>query len=174
MKYRTRIQYTETDKVRMWDRWRPGESLHAIARLFDRHHSSVSGILSRTGGIRPPPRRRSSLVLALAEREEISRGVMVGRSVRTIGRSLGRGAVSAQITLNAGRRELDAVLMEHAAPIIELTATLCEDHATCMIVVELADSTLLGRSVDWPSLVPFSEADVLAELQRLDPSRCVH
>ena len=67
MKYRTRIQYTETDKALMWERWRQGESLHAIARLFDRHHSSVGGMLSRSGGIRPPPRRRSHLALALGE-----------------------------------------------------------------------------------------------------------
>ena len=102
MKYRTRIQYTETDKALMWDRWRQGESLHAIARLFDRHHSAVGGILSRTGGIRPPQRHRSSLVLALAEREEISRGVMAGRSVRTIARSLGRApsTVSREIRRN--------------------------------------------------------------------------
>ena len=57
MKYRTRIQYTETDKALMWERWRQGESLHEIARLFDRHHSAIGGILSRTGGIRPPPRQ---------------------------------------------------------------------------------------------------------------------
>jgi len=69
MKYRTRIQYTETDKAPMWERWRQGESLHAIARLFDRYHSVVDGILSRTGGIRPPPRGRSHLALALAERD---------------------------------------------------------------------------------------------------------
>ena len=56
MKYRTRIQYTETDKALMLERWRQGESLHAIARLFDRYHSVVGGILSRTGGIRPPQR----------------------------------------------------------------------------------------------------------------------
>jgi len=86
MKYRTRIQYTETDKALMWDRWRQGESLHAIARLFDRHHSAIGGILSRTGGIRPPQRRRSSVVLALAEREEISRGVMAGLSARALAR----------------------------------------------------------------------------------------
>src|SRR5688572_33171062 len=74
----------------MWDSWRQGESLHAIARLFDRYHSVVGGILSRTGGIRPPQRRRSLVVLALAEREEISRGVMAGLSVRTLARALGR------------------------------------------------------------------------------------
>jgi hypothetical protein len=63
----------------MCERWRRGESLKAIARLFDRNHSAIGSILSRTGGIRPLPRRRSHLALALAEREEISRGVMAGK-----------------------------------------------------------------------------------------------
>ena len=45
MKYRTRIYYTEEQKTLMWDRWQKGESLSSIARLFDRHHSSVEGIL---------------------------------------------------------------------------------------------------------------------------------
>jgi len=52
MKYRTRIYYTDEQKSLMWDQWQRGESLHAIARCFDRYHSSVAGILSRTGGIR--------------------------------------------------------------------------------------------------------------------------
>jgi len=56
MKRRTRIQYTETDKALMWGRWRQGESLNKIARLFDRNHSAIGGILARTGCIRPPPR----------------------------------------------------------------------------------------------------------------------
>jgi hypothetical protein len=90
MKYRTRIQYTEVDKALMWERWKQGESLHSIARLFDRYHSVVGGILSRTGGIRPPPRRRSHRALALAEREEISRSVMAGMSARRIAGSLAR------------------------------------------------------------------------------------
>ena len=40
-KYRPRTYYTETDKAKMWDRWAKGESLHSIARLFDRHHPSM-------------------------------------------------------------------------------------------------------------------------------------
>ena len=51
MKYRTRIYYTEAQKTLMWDRWQKGGSLSSIARLFDRHHSSVGGILKQTGGI---------------------------------------------------------------------------------------------------------------------------
>lgn len=52
MKRRTRIQYTGSHKALMWDRWRQGESLHQMARLFDRHHSSVRGVLAETGGMR--------------------------------------------------------------------------------------------------------------------------
>ena len=59
MGYRKRIYYTDTQKAEMWDRWQKGESLHAIARSFDRHHTSVRGILAATGGIRPRERRRS-------------------------------------------------------------------------------------------------------------------
>ncbi len=84
MKYRTRIYYTETDKSLMWDRWQKGESPNSIARLFDRHHSAIQDILARTGGIRAPEKRRSSLALTLAEREEISRGVVAGLSLRLI------------------------------------------------------------------------------------------
>jgi hypothetical protein len=82
MKQRPRIYYTETDKALMWDRWQKGESLQTIAQLFDRNHSSIAGVLSRTGGIRPPARRRSRLALTLAEREDISRGIIAEHSVR--------------------------------------------------------------------------------------------
>jgi len=104
MKQRPRIYYSETQKAMMWDRWQRGETLGAIARLFDRHHSAVGGILSRTGGIRPPPRTRSRRVLSLAEREEISRGVVAGRSMRSMASSLGRApsTVSREIGRNGG------------------------------------------------------------------------
>lgn len=67
MKYRTRTYYTDSQKALMWERWKAGDSLQQIAQLFDRSHSSVEGILSRTGGIPPPERRRSRLALSLAE-----------------------------------------------------------------------------------------------------------
>ncbi len=43
MKYRPRIYYTETDKALIWDRWQKGDSLHSIARLFDRSHGLDCG-----------------------------------------------------------------------------------------------------------------------------------
>ena len=49
MKRRKRIYYTDTQKTLMWDRWQQGESLHQIAALFDRHHSSVRSILAEHG-----------------------------------------------------------------------------------------------------------------------------
>ena len=117
MKYRKRIYYTEADKALMWDRWQKGDSLHAIARLFDRHHGSVRGILERTGGIRPPTRRRSIRSLTLSEREEISRGLAAGRSLRSIALRLGRApsTISRELNRNGGLRSYRAHTAEQAA-----------------------------------------------------------
>ena len=101
---KTRIQYTDSQKALMWDRWQKGESLHKIAQLFDRRHSSVSRILAESGGIRPPQRRRSARVLSLAEREEISRAMVGAQSIRSIAVSLGRSpsTISREIRRNEG------------------------------------------------------------------------
>ena len=117
MKYRTRIYYTEAQKSLMWDRWQKGESLSSIARLFDRNHSSIEGILKQTGGIRPRPRRRSRLALTLSEREEISRGVVAGGSIRSMAVTLGRAAstVSREIGRNGGRLRYRANRADQAA-----------------------------------------------------------
>ena len=117
MKYRTRICYTEEQKTLMWDRWQRGESLHSIARLFDRGHSSIQRILAQTGGIRPSQRKRSSRLLTLEEREEISRGVVSGCSLRSIAASLGRApsTISREIRRNGGRRCYRASQADQAA-----------------------------------------------------------
>jgi IS30 family transposase len=117
MKYRTRTFYTEEQKALMWDRWERGDSLHEIARLFDRHHTSVRGILERTGGIRPAPRRRSRRSLTLSEREEISRGIASGRSLRSIALRLGRSpsTVSRELARNGGLQSYRAHAAEQAA-----------------------------------------------------------
>ena len=117
MSRKPRIHYTETDKALMWDRWRKGDSLETIARLFDRTHGSVAGILRRTGGIRPPKRTRSRRTLSLAEREEISRGVVAGQSLRSIAASLKRApsTVSREINRNGGRQQYRANLADQAA-----------------------------------------------------------
>ncbi len=104
MKYRTRTIYTPEQKTQMWDRWEKGDSLAAIARLFDRGHSSVFGQLSPTGGIRPPARKRPKRVLSTSEREEISRGIVNGLSLRTIATQLTRApsTISREVSRNGG------------------------------------------------------------------------
>jgi IS30 family transposase len=104
MKQRPRIYYTETQRALMWDRWQKGESLQKIALLFDRTHSSIQKILAQTGGIRPAQRCRSRLALTLAEREEISRAVVAGHSIRWIATSLDRApsTISREIRRNGG------------------------------------------------------------------------
>ncbi len=57
MKRRTRIVYTDAQKAEMWDRWQSGETMHDIARSFDRYHTSVQRILTENGGIRPRQRK---------------------------------------------------------------------------------------------------------------------
>jgi IS30 family transposase len=105
MKQRPRIHYTESQKALMWERWQKGESLQQIAQLFDRNHSSIQPILAMTGGIRPAPRCRSRLALTLAEREEISRAVVAGHSIRSIAAQLGRApsTISREIKRNGGQ-----------------------------------------------------------------------
>ena len=105
MKNRPRIYYTESQRALMWERWRQGESLQQIAQLFGRNHSSIQGILAATGGIRPAERCRSRLALTLSEREEISRSLVAGVSLRAIGLSLGRApsTISREIKRNGGQ-----------------------------------------------------------------------
>ena len=117
MKRRARIRYTDSQKALMWDRWQQGESLHQIARLFDRHHSSVRGILAETGGIRPPTRRRSPRALNLAEREEVSRALVAGHSIRSIAAAQGRApsTISREIRRNGGVERYRASHADQAA-----------------------------------------------------------
>ena len=104
MAYRTRIKYTSEQKSEIWDRWKRGESLKEIGRSFDRGSSSIYGQVSPTGGIRPSPRRRSGLSLTLFEREEISRGLAIGQSMRWIATGLNRSpsTISREIERNGG------------------------------------------------------------------------
>ena len=117
MARKRRIHYTETDKAVMWDRWQKGDSLEKIAQLFDRGHGSVARMLRQTGGIRPPKRVRSGRTLSLAEREEISRGVVAGQSLRSIAASLRRApsTISREINRNGGRQQYRANVADQAA-----------------------------------------------------------
>jgi len=104
MTYRTLIKYTTEQKNEILDRWQRGESQSSIGRLFDRESSSIFSILSPSGGIRPAPRTRSKHSLTLSEREEISRGMVCQRSLRSIASHLNRSpsTISREIKRNGG------------------------------------------------------------------------
>ncbi len=117
MAYRRRIYFTEKQKAEIWDRWQRGESMSSIGRLFDRNSSSIYPLLARTGGIRPPERRRSRLAMTLAEREEISRGLKAKMSLRSIARQLRRApsTISREVRRNGGRCVYRAARADQAA-----------------------------------------------------------
>lgn len=114
---RKRRWYTSVEKSEMWDRWQRGESLNAIARAFETSHSAITKNFARYGGFRPPDRQRSKLALTLSEREEISRGIVGGLSLRTIARQLGRApsTISREINRNDGLKRYRANQAEKAA-----------------------------------------------------------
>ncbi|GAB2818755.1 hypothetical protein GCM10027276_20210 [Comamonas piscis] len=105
MKQRPRIYYSEAQQALMWDRWKAGGTLHEIGKLFDRPHTLIHTILSATSGIRPPSKHRSRLALTMSEREEISRALAAGESIRCIARHLRRAAsaISCELLRNDGR-----------------------------------------------------------------------
>lgn len=110
MAYPTRIKYTDELKSEIWSKYEKGDSLWSIARSINRSSSSIYGQLAPTGGIRPPDRKRSRLALSLAEREEISRGIVADLSIRTIASQLGRSpsTISREINRNGGYAEYRA------------------------------------------------------------------
>jgi len=145
MKYRTRTYYTDAQKALMWERWKQGWTLHQIGQLFNRAHTSVQGILSRTGGFRPPQRSRSKIALTLAEREEISRAVAEGQSVRSIAARLDRApsTVSREIKRNGGRANYRAAEADDAAWNRALRPKACKLREDRALARTVADKLLL-------------------------------
>jgi IS30 family transposase len=156
-----RIHYTETDKAVMWDRWQKGESLEKIAQLFDRGHGSVARIFLQTGAIRPPKRVRSHRTLSLAEREEISRGVVAGRSLRSIAASLNRApsTISREINRNGGRQQYRANVADQAA----------WDRAHRPKTCKLARNPALARIVAGKLQLEWSPRQIAGWLKRTYP-----
>ena len=104
-------------KQELWKRWKAGESISDIARALQKPPGSIHGMLQATGGISPPERRRRRCALIPAEREEISRGLASGDSMRAIAASLGRATstVSREVERNGGRQDYRATKADEKA-----------------------------------------------------------
>lgn len=162
MKQRPRIYYTESQKALMWEHWRKGDSLQQIAQLFDRNHSSIQRILAQTGGIRPPIRKRSRLALTMAEREEISRSLVAGHSIRLIALQLGRApsTVSREISRNGGLHHYRASHADQAA----------WDRACRPKVCKLVQAPQLAHLVAQRLQMQWSPEQIAGWLQRTYPN----
>ena len=106
MKQVTRVPFTEREKSDLWDLWKSGESLSEIGRVFERHAATIYTVILKNGGCYPYQRKRSSLRLSFSEREEISRGLSSGLSIRQIASNLDRSpsTISREIKRNKGVR----------------------------------------------------------------------
>ena len=120
--------YTAAESAEIWDRWRNGEGLKSIGRVFGKSSGSIFSHLMPFGGIRPRPRRRSRLALTVAEREEISRGLINGDSLRVIAAGLGRApsTVSREVARNGGLGLYRAAASEKRAWVRALRPKLCK------------------------------------------------
>jgi IS30 family transposase len=114
----SRIHFTALQRAELWERWRNGQSAAAISRALERRNKTgVERIVVLHGGIAPTPRRRTRVALRVEEREEISRGIAVGRSIRQIAQGLRRApsTVSREIRRNGGGQGYRANWAERSA-----------------------------------------------------------
>ncbi len=104
-------------KQELWARWKAGQSLSDIGRTLGKHAGSIFGVVSARGGIAPAARKRSRRSLSVHEREEISRGLAAGLSLRKIATQLARApsTISREIGRNSGRSKYRAANADERA-----------------------------------------------------------
>ena len=113
-----RYRFTLQERRELWGRWKKGQTLMEISAALGRQNkTSVYGVLQRAGGVAPRPRTRAQTHLSATEREEISRGLMAGHSIRGLARQLGRSpsTVSREIERNGGRDAYRAAAADNRA-----------------------------------------------------------
>jgi IS30 family transposase len=122
-----RLGLSAIDKREIWSRWKAGETLHEIGRAYGKCHNAIRAVLLPRGGIPPLARRRSRLSLTFAERENISRGMASGSSIREIASCLHRAAstVSREIARHGGRPAYRAFDADQQAWNAALRPKLC-------------------------------------------------
>ena len=141
-------KWTESQRSELWERYRRGESVGSISRAFGRETSSIRTIPAVTGGISPAVRRRSRLALTLHEREEISRGLARGDSIRAIAGGLGRApsSVSREVRRNGGLRRYRAVSADQRAGPAVARPKVCKLAGNPSLAGVVAEKLLEGWS----------------------------
>jgi IS30 family transposase len=141
------VELSVAQRTDVWRRWKAGESLHTIGRALDRPHTSIHCLLAHHGGIVPAVRRRSVLALTVVEREDISRGLASGSSIRDIAKGLERSpsTVSREVARHGGRPEYRANDAEQRA----WDSTLRPKRCLLAIHVELQEVVASKLILDW-------------------------
>lgn len=108
---------SDSEKRELWLRWKRGETTVEIGRALGQSTGRVWQTLRTAGGIAPAARKRREKGLRIEEREEISRGLIAGHSLRVIASSLSRAVstVSREVARNGGRQGYRAILAEERA-----------------------------------------------------------
>jgi IS30 family transposase len=142
-----RFGLSANEKRNVWSRWKAGQTLHEIGRAFDKPHSCIRAVLLPRGGIPPIARRRSRLALTLSEREDISRGIASGSSIREIASRFERAAstVSREVTRHGGR----AAYRAHEADQQAWNATLRPKRCLLAVNRRLRDIVASKLMLDW-------------------------
>jgi IS30 family transposase len=122
-----RWKLSSAQRADMWSRWKAGESLNAIGRALGKDKQVIHFLLARHGGIAPRVRLRSRRALTLAEREDISRGVASGSSLRVIAQHLHRACstVSREVARPGGRAPYRANEADQQAWVLALRPKPC-------------------------------------------------
>ncbi|MGB9310282.1 MAG: IS30 family transposase [Candidatus Acidiferrales bacterium] len=143
----SRDRLSAEQRIDMWRRWKAGGSLHEIGRAFGKGHGSIRFLLTQRGGMVPATRRRSLRTLTLAEREDISRGIASGSSIREIAKGLQRAAssVSREVARHGGRQLYRANEADHQAWESALRPKVC------LLAIDPKLRTIVASklSLDW-------------------------
>jgi IS30 family transposase len=107
-------RFSEAERQTIWDMREAGVPVKRIAKHLGRQNASLRKFIADAGGRRPTARQRSELRLFLEEREEISRGLAAGASIRAIAVTLGRSpsTVCREVNANGGRKKDRALVAE--------------------------------------------------------------
>ena len=141
------VELSGAQRTEVWRRWKAGESLHTIGRAFARPHTSIHCLLAHHGGIVPALRRRALLALTLREREELSRGLASGSSMRDIAKRLARATstVSREVARHGGRPAYRA----HQADLRAWDVALRPKRCLLAIHVKLRKMVASKLILDW-------------------------
>jgi IS30 family transposase len=144
MRFKRRFKLSEQQRNDMWRRWKAGQSLHEVGRAFGKAHGVIHFMLAQHGGIAPAVWRRSPLTRTLEERENISRGIAFGSSIREIAKGLWRAVFVDAISIQERPAEIEdpAVPGHWEGDLLGGTknshiATLVESHSRFVTLIKV-------------------------------------